>query len=407
MTNLEVADFGVKGNGTDDTAAVLKAVDAFCNELTSLPASLHFPAGRYMMETSFSPPAGWTGGRGAIFGDGANATELVFTNPTDGFSFDLSVGSYRFLNAIDIKDLAIYAGATNAAGQGVACGCPLNLDYGTGAGTAAETNRGSSVKGVSIGVLLNGEYSQTIPGTGWTSGPRFNVCCHLTLDDIFLYGGANLTEADVPTKGPGSGYAIQFLSCINSHGHFSKITLAQWNLPILLGNAGGGMIDCQGLNFAGTRGIGMGSLFKMVGTQSQFPNGLAGCGVTDYMLDNGYSEDFYQGGIDVEYGSDIKIDGGWMQSGSNNSLPLLRLTGCTGIRVAKSKMYCGYNLPVVLLTGGNSSSFIEDENTIYGSEIALQIDQGSPNNKIERAGIGVSAAGVNPIVNNEPSTIFT
>jgi hypothetical protein len=398
VTNLEAASFSAKGDGkTDDTSALAAAMDAFCNELASGPSSLHFPAGQYISETAFSPPSGWSGGRGAIFGDGATATEFLFKNPTNGFDFGLSVGPYPFLNAMEIRDLGIMAGA--------ACGLPINLDYGTANGTAAETNRGCSVKGVSIGVLLKGEYAQVTLGAGWTGGPRFNVCCHLTLEDLFIYGAGNLATETVPTSGPGSGNAMQFLSCVN--GQYDNITLAQWNLPILLGNAGNGLTDCQGLMFTKIRGVGMGSLFKMIGTQSQFPNGLAGCSVNDYMLDNGYSGDFYQGGIDVEYGSDIKIDGGWMQSGSNNSAPMLRLSGCTGIRVAKSKKYCGYDLPVVLITNGNASSFIEDGNTIYGSQIALQIDKGCPTNKIECQGIGVSAAGINPIVNNEPSTIFT
>ena len=398
MNNLDASNFpGVVGDGVnDDTTGLLAALAAFCDVLASgKPGSLRIPAASYRMEAPFAPPAGWTGGRGRIYGDGPTATEILFVNPTDGFKFDLSVGAYRFLNAIELSDIGIMAGA--------ACGCPINFDYGNDAGTAAETNRGCSVRRVSVGTLLNGAYSQVTPGAGWTSGPRFAVCSHMTLEDIFLYGSGNLSAAAVPTSGPGSGYAMQFLSCLN--GQFDNITLAQWNLPILLGNAGNGMIDCQGLMFSKVRGIGNGSLFRMIGTQSQFPNGLAGCSVTDYMCDNGYSGDFYQGAIEIEYGSDIKIDGGWIQSGSNCSAPLVTLNGCSGIRFSKSKLYCSMPKPIVWLTGGTSGSFIEGANTILGSGPAVQVDKGSPNNKIEQAGLGTNGTGP-ALANAEPTTIL-
>jgi hypothetical protein len=60
----------------------------------------------------------------------------------------------------------------------------------------------------------------------------------------------------------------------------------------------------------------------------------------------------------------------------------------------------------VLFTGGTSGSFIEGGNIILGNEIGVQIDKGSPNNKIERQGIGTIDPKGQAIANFEVTTIF-
>jgi hypothetical protein len=399
VTNIEAASFGAKGDGVaDDTKALLAALEAACS--SSTPGALHIPAGRYVLEAPLSPPAGFAG-KVTISGDGDGATELIFAGPGDGISFNFGATKNPFLSLVSVSDLAIYANAADATGKGIASGRPIVVDYGTAAGTAPETNRGSSIRRVSIGVLLNGPWSQVLPGSGWTAGPRFNACCHLTIDDLVLYGAALLPPIP-PAAGPGSGNAMRFSSCINCT--VDNVYLSSWNQPILLDNAGAGLTDCQGLFFSKIRGVGMGSLFRMVGTPALFPNGLSAITLTDWMCDNGYSGVTYQGGVDLEAGSDIKISGGWAQA--SNGGPVLRINGCCGIKVSQNKLYAGIPGPVVLLTGGTADSFISDQNTIVGNETGVQVDAGSTGNKIDGNRITVFSASGKPIINNEPSTFI-
>jgi hypothetical protein len=413
-TNFEAASFNVAGDGkTDDTAACNAALAAAWEAAAKPPgysASLHVPAGCYVMEDPLAPP-GPVVGNLSIFGDPGDSTQFLFVNPTDGFAFPLYGAPYRFLNRVAVSEISILAGA--------ACLCPLLYDYGVGLpppDDGAETNRGSSMRRVSVGVLFNGEYQQATAGAGWTCGPKFNVCHALTLEDLFLYGSATFPTpltpeqiaagavlAPLPTSGPGSGNALHFSSCMNLRAF--GIYASQWNLPILLDNAGSGLTDCQGSFFGHIRGVGMGSLLTALGDPLAFPNGLADLNVTDFQLDNGYSGDAYQGGIDIEYGSDVKIDGGWIQAASSSGT-LIRLNGCSGVKLSKSKLYASIPAPIVLLTGGTSGSFIEGGNTILGKSIGVQIDAGSKSNKIEQQGIGVVDPAGKAIVNNEPSTIF-
>ena len=395
MNNFDATTFGVKGDGaTDDTDAANAALAAAWAAAAKYPSSLHYPAGRYIMSGPLAPPGPLIGNL-SIFGDPGDCTQFLFVNPTDGLRFDLSTGTYPFLNTVATSDLAILAGA--------ACGCPYSVDYGIGNGTdtGAETNRGSSMRRVSIGAVFSGRYVQATPGAGWTCGPKFNVCHALTLEDLFLYGCGTL-NAPAVAGAPGSGNPLHLSSCINPR--IFGVYMSQWNSPILLDNAGNGLTDCQGAFFGHIRGVSMGALLTALGTPAAFPNGLADISITDAQLDNSYSGNLYQGGVDIEYGSDIKIDGLWAQA--SNGGTMVRINGSSGVKISKCKLYAGMPLPIVLFTGGTSGSFIEGGNIILGNEIGVQIDKGSPNNKIERQGIGTIDPKGQAIANFEVTTIF-
>ena len=390
---MSTSRFDVTAFGADpanDDAANADAFNrAFDAALKSAASSVMVPAGEYRIQGLSRRIVGQL----ALLGDGGNATQLLFTTPGDGLSFDLSGGAYRFLNSVELEGISLLAACPTGPS-----GSPLVLDYGNGAGTAAETNAGSAVRRVRVGSPMVGEYQQLWPLAGWTRGPVFNACCHLTVEDLYACGSGG--DQFPKAAGAGSGPAMTLNSCVNCD--LSNVQLSQWSGPITLGNAGGGLIDCQGIFFSRIRGVDMGSLLRAVGTIVSPPTGLSGITLTDWMLDDGFDGGTYQGALYFENCSDVKVTGGWAQFA--NGGPLVTIKNCAGVKLAQNKLMLDLRQksPAVLLTGGTCDSFVDGGNTIF-APVGIQVDLGSTNNTID----GNCLRGCTvPIQNLDPTTVL-
>ncbi|WP_230058663.1 glycoside hydrolase family 28 protein [Agrobacterium fabrum] len=88
---IDARQFGAKGDGvTDDTAAILRAIDAAA---ATAPSTLYFPAGIYLVTTSLRAPAnvGW-------FGAGMNKTEIRLNRRIDQSMVGVDGDDTRFEN---------------------------------------------------------------------------------------------------------------------------------------------------------------------------------------------------------------------------------------------------------------------------------------------------------------------
>ena len=88
---IDARQFGAKGDGvTDDTAAILRAIDAAD---ATAPSTLYFPAGIYVVTTSLRAPAnvGW-------FGAGMNKTEIRLNRRIDQSMVGVDGDDTRFEN---------------------------------------------------------------------------------------------------------------------------------------------------------------------------------------------------------------------------------------------------------------------------------------------------------------------
>lgn len=88
---VNAGQFGAKGDGiTDDTAAILRAIDAAA---ATAPSALHFPAGIYLVTKPLIAPANvsW-------FGDGMNKTEIRLNRRIDQSMVVVNGDNTRFRN---------------------------------------------------------------------------------------------------------------------------------------------------------------------------------------------------------------------------------------------------------------------------------------------------------------------
>jgi hypothetical protein len=184
---LNARQFGAKGDGaTDDSASVTEMFScaqayyfAF-GELTGV--ALYFPAGKYMLEGSFSHT-----GAIEIYGDGKQVTELCWTSgATTQVSAPNNIYAAVILSAfardnhITVRDLGMKAECTNA-GYALEIGFPL----------ASST----VVPGVTIdNVKIWSDIDQ--PSNWWTGGIDLLQCWYYRVIDCDFIGSPEINDAE-------------------------------------------------------------------------------------------------------------------------------------------------------------------------------------------------------------------
>lgn len=390
------APYNAAGDGvTDDTAAVQAALTA----AAAANSILFFPIGRYLISATLTLPAGFAGHL-AIAGVSMQQSVLLFKTTGNGLDLDLSTSStYVFLNSVDIANLSVLA--VSPAGPS---GLPIRINYGTANGTGAETNPGSSLHNICIGTVMTGDWVQSVAGAGWSGPITCTVCHNLDITRISSYGsGGNTFPAKAGAAGSGS--LLSLLSCVNAS--VQGVYASSWGNVVNLGNAGGGLSDCQGITLRGIRGVTCGSLLTAIGLPAPeapgglgFPNSLSAITLDDWMLDNGYGGTgaAYQIGIQLTNAAQVKIGKGWMHLA--NGGPFIWLTNCANVGISQGDYYLETGNQIGIFVSGGSYDTAINGNTqieVPGGE-AVYVDKGSlrtiiTSNSLNGSRIGVTDLG--------------
>jgi hypothetical protein len=363
---FNVKDYGATGDGsTPDTTAIQNAI----NDAASANGCVYIPTGQYIISSTLSLASGFAG-QITIRGDGWQNSCIIYTGTGNGLYFDLSTSSsYVFLNSVEICDLAVLASHDNAAS-----GTAITITYGNSNGTGEEINPGSAIRRVYVGPQMVGSYEQKYSDAGWTTGIECTVCHALDIDSVTLMGWP-LSSVFPFDSGAGSGSGLLLNSCVNDS--VRNIYGAGWNYGISLENAGNSLSDCQGIFFIGIRFVGCGTMLYGNGTSGQFPNGLTGLTIDNWMLDNGYGGDdsTYVSGIVLNYCSNSSIWGSWVQFASLSG-DVIGLDTCNDIMISGVHIYVG--------SGSNAAIHVASSSmTVYSSAVTIT------GNNVTGAGTGV------------------
>lgn len=388
-----ISDFGAVGAGqTDDAPAISAALTAA--EAAGF-ASVYLPAGQYLCA---SPIARAPTKRCNVVLRGADqsATQLLFTSPGNGLSFDFTASPIPWLSTYALADFSILAASNSPSGMG------LSVTYGL-AGSGGQANPGSSARRVWIGPQMQTLYGSQPPGAGWANCATFTTCNSLVLDDLFLVGTSMA-----------SGVGLNLASCINATVRSPKgfnlgqaITLTNAN-PATAGDSTkpGWLPDCQSLTIANPDFVGVAELLHAYGTAAMVPNGCCNLRVHDWLCDASFDapNSPYRGAIILENVSDSALTDGWAQFASCTANPI-RLVGCQKIKLDRLKLFIGGASDTqanVLVTGGSQDVLAHGLDMASG--IGIQVDAGSLRTKIDPSN---SYTGCKvQVESNDSSTVF-
>jgi len=359
---FNVKDYGAKGDGsTDDTTALQAALTLAANA----NGTWYAPSSDYVFSAPLTLPSNYTG-RVALKGDSRNTSRLLYSSTGNGLYFDLTHGTWAFANAVDVSDLALLANAPGG-GSGVTSGYAISFLYPVGSSVADETRPGCSVHRCYIAPLMAGNYAANYAHAGWNQGIYGQTACHLSLDDIFIWG-----SGDWPNSGQaGNGCAIVLESGVNST--IANIVGGGWNNGIRFLNSGGsGALDCQGIFMDRIEMVGVNQFISSVGTGSFGP-----LTITNWQIDNGFSGGTsYSQMFTFNSCQDIRIGEGLGILGTNSPANGVAFVNCQRCSVVGADITCSGSSSYAVVLSNYCDQIVVDSCNLQGQSYDVVVGGG-------------------------------
>lgn len=193
---FNVQDYGATGNGiTNDTTAINAAMSAMH---AAGKGTVYFPDGRYLISSAITFPSA-AAGTFAIKGNGAYSSTIIQSGSNaDGIYVDMSGGSDKQYNWIEICDLGFQI-------SGVTCGRAICVDY-----------RAIFQNSIGIGPSVHDIFITLGTGSGWTNGVHILYGWFSRVYNIYGWGNPSSYDAG---SGAGSGAFVNLYAATNSQVH--------------------------------------------------------------------------------------------------------------------------------------------------------------------------------------------
>lgn len=208
---FNVRDFGALGNGlANDAPAVQSALDC----AKKFDGTLYLPPGRYLCREAIV--CGNLRSRISIIGDGANVSQLFFTDGSEGI-----VLGFEQDGAMQPFGLTMLNVGLVARGR---CGNALSIDYGAPEITSDHYQPSTQIRGVSV-------ISDNLGS--WSNGIVIADAWNVSMTDVFVSGdSANGVWNNM------SGHGIRFeRMCVNAH--LLNVRCNFWAVGLFYQNASG------------------------------------------------------------------------------------------------------------------------------------------------------------------------